>query len=51
MINNEIKEMGSLKRFWGLHFDFHAGNEVEIGVRTCEEDIERYILDAQPDFI
>ena len=39
------------ERFWGLHFDFHAGNDVEIGGNTNAEDIERYILDADPDFI
>ena len=39
------------ERFWGLHFDFHAGNEIEIGGNTTAEDIERYILDADPDFI
>ncbi len=39
------------KRFFGLHFDFHAGNDVEIGGRTTVEDIEAYILAAKPDFI
>ncbi|MBQ2765692.1 MAG: alpha-L-fucosidase, partial [Clostridia bacterium] len=39
------------KRFWGLHFDFHAQNYDEIGIRTEAEDIERYILAAKPDFI
>ena len=39
------------KRFFGLHFDFHAGNDVEIGGNTTAEDIERYILECKPDFI
>ena len=39
------------ERFWGLHFDFHAGNDVEIGGNTNAEDIEHYIIDADPDFI
>lgn len=39
------------KRFFGLHFDFHAGNDVEIGANTVPEDIERYINEAKPDFI
>lgn len=39
------------KRFFGLHFDFHAGNETEIGGNTTAEDIERYILECKPDFI
>ncbi len=43
--------MKDVKRFWGLHFDFHADNEEEIGIRTNEEDIERYVLSAKPDYI
>ncbi|MBR4072795.1 MAG: alpha-L-fucosidase [Clostridia bacterium] len=43
--------MENIDRFFGLHFDFHAGNDTEIGVRTNIEDIEKYILDARPDFI
>jgi len=43
--------MANIDRVFGLHFDFHAGNETEIGVRTNIEDIEKYILDAKPDFI
>lgn len=39
------------KRFFGIHFDFHAGNDVEIGVRTNPEDIQKYIDDAKPTFI
>lgn len=39
------------KRFFGIHFDFHAGNEIEVGVRTNAEDIQRYIDDARPSFI
>lgn len=39
------------ERFFGLHFDFHANNEVEIGENTNIEDIEKYIKDAKPDFI
>ena len=38
-------------RYFGLHFDFHALNDVEIGLRTTQEDIEQYILAAKPDFI
>jgi len=38
-------------RFFGLHFDFHAGNESVIGYRTNPEDIEWYIQQANPDFI
>ncbi len=43
--------MKKKKRFFGLHFDFHAGNDVEIGFRTRPEDIEWYIKEANPDFI
>lgn len=43
--------MEKRKRFFGLHFDFHADNETEIGVRTEPEDIEWYINEAEPDFI
>ncbi len=43
--------MEKKNRFWGLHFDFHAKNYDEIGIRTEAEDIERYILAAKPDFI
>ena len=39
------------ERFFGLHFDFHADNETEVGIRTKPEDIERYIIDAKPDFV
>lgn len=39
------------KRFWGLHFDFHAINSIEVGTRTVPCDIEEYILAAKPDFI
>ena len=38
-------------RFFGLHFDFHAGNNVEIGQNPNIEDIEKYIKDAKPDYI
>jgi len=38
-------------RFFGLHFDFHAGNEAKIGYRTNPEDIEWYIQQANPDYI
>ena len=43
--------MSKTERFFGLHFDFHASNECEIGVRTDPADIEWYIEQAQPDFI
>lgn len=39
------------ERFFGLHFDFHAKNNVEIGQNTNIEDIEKYIKDAKPDYI
>ena len=39
------------KRFFGLHFDFHADNENEVGVRIDPSDIEWYINEARPDFI
>ena len=39
------------ERFWGLHFDFHAGDDSKVGLNTNAEDIERYILSARPDFI
>lgn len=42
--------MGKNKRFFGIHFDFHAGDE-QIGTRTVPEDIEWYIDEARPDFI
>lgn len=43
--------MSKKERFFGLHFDFHASNECEIGVRTDPEDIAWYITEAQPDFV
>lgn len=43
--------MKNIKRVFGLHFDFHAGNDTEIGENTKIEDIEKYILDTKPDFI
>lgn len=39
------------ERFFGLHFDFHADNDTEIGLNTNIEDIEKYIKEAKPDFI
>ncbi len=39
------------KRFFGFHFDFHAGNETEIGLNTDPADIEWYIDQGNPDFI
>lgn len=39
------------KRFFGLHFDFHADDEAMIGSRTDPKDIEWYINEARPDFI
>lgn len=39
------------ERFFGLHFDFRAGNEEEIGGATNVADIEHYIRDTRPDFI
>lgn len=43
--------MKDIKRVFGLHFDFHADDKTEIGANTCAEDIEKYIMDAKPDFI
>lgn len=43
--------MKNIKRQFGLHFDFHASNDAVIGKNTNAEDIEKYILDTQPDFI
>ncbi len=43
--------MKDVKRFWGLHFDFHAKEYDEMGARIVPEDIESYILAAKPDFI
>jgi len=39
------------KRYFGLHFDFHASDEDVIGVRTSPEDIEWYIEQARPDYV
>lgn len=46
-----IITMKNFERFFGLHFDFHAGNEEEIGVRTNPKDIEWYINETKPDFV
>ena len=43
--------MSKKERFFGLHFDFHAFNEDDIGVRTNPEDIEWYINEAKPDYV
>lgn len=40
-----------MERFFGLHFDFHAGSNNRIGYRTEKEDIKAYIKAAKPDFI
>ena len=40
-----------LSRYFGLHFDFHAGNTNEIGGNTSAEDIAWYIEQAHPDFV
>ncbi len=39
------------ERYFGLHFDIHAGNTVEIGLNTDPKDIEKYIEDSGIDFI
>ncbi len=39
------------QRYFGIHFDFHAGNTVEIGGNTNAEDIAWYIEQAKPDFV
>ena len=38
-------------RYFGLHFDFHAGNKEEIGGNTNVEDIAWYIEQTHPDFV
>lgn len=38
-------------RYFGLHFDFHAGNTVEIGGNTDPRDIAWYIEQTHPDFV
>ena len=43
--------MDKNERFFGLHFDFHAGNDVEIGANTRAEEIEWFINEARPDYI
>lgn len=43
--------MKEIKRVFGLHFDFHANSEIEIGENTYIEDIEKYIIETNPDFI
>lgn len=40
-----------MERFFGLHFDFHAGPNNRIGYRTEKEDIKAYIKAAKVDFI
>lgn len=40
-----------MERYFGLHFDFHAGNEAHIGSRTDPADIAWYLEQAQPDFV
>lgn len=39
------------KRYFGLHFDFHAENTDEIGGRTTVEGILQYLEQAKPDFV
>lgn len=43
--------MSKKERFFGLHFDFHADDETEIGIRTDPADIQWYIDTVKPDFI
>lgn len=43
--------MEQINRVFGLHFDFHADDQTEIGMNTKEEDIERYLIDMQPHYI
>lgn len=38
-------------RYFGLHFDFHATNTVEIGGHTNSKDIAWYIEQTHPDFV
>lgn len=40
------------RRFFGLHFDLHAGaNDRELGAQVNDELVERIIREAKPDFI
>lgn len=43
--------MEKRERFFGLHFDFHADNETEIGTRTTPEDIGWFVEQTKPDFV
>lgn len=44
--------MKNVERFFGLHFDFHAGTDsVNIGGTTTEESIQKIIDMVNPDFV
>ncbi len=39
------------KRYFGLHFDFHAGPDAHVGKRITNELFERYLTEVKPDFV
>lgn len=39
------------ERYFGVHFDFHAGDTNEIGIRTNKADIEEFIKKNKLDYI
>ena len=44
--------MKNVERFFGLHFDFHAGpDSVDIGGTTTDESIQKIIDMVDPDFV
>lgn len=44
--------MKNVERFFGLHFDFHAGpDSVDIGGTTTEESVQKIIDIVNPDFV
>lgn len=50
--NHYAKRKRRSESFFGLHFDFHAGDEcTEIGKNTTEEMIEEILLQAKPDYV
>lgn len=39
------------ERYFGLHMDFHAKNDIEVGGRTNGEDLEWFLNTVKPDYI
>ncbi|MBR5157843.1 MAG: alpha-L-fucosidase [Clostridia bacterium] len=39
------------KRYFGLHFDFHAAPDAHVGKRVTNELFERYLTEVKPDFV